>query len=408
MNKTDDVYANDMRISSLYLYDWVDQNNNTKITSNELSLISRAGSWGTVQELRITEPNEKFEGTPLVGIYPVPTRYSYWLGDTKQNATSMNYTLSTSYYQKQNWSVIWPESSTITVPPEDTVNVKINLVLPTDIQTGVYQGFLAFESDKHTVNAPVSFVVKQPIDSKDIPILIEGHQSDDVLYGNGYVKGAFDMANRYMAGDWRQYYFDIKDESINSAAIELSWVNDDTNLSVFVMNPKGEIVQTNMPSGIFGHFLGWASLDWLGNSLFSQGGGFFPVKNKNNTSTVIYVPINQTGTYSILAHTTLFGGNSTTEPITLAAKFSTISADVQSELNELNQTKILPEQILPNKTKSTLGITENIISNDSSIITKQDKVSGEISFPVELIIGIGIGFAIGLTFVFITRRNSDN
>ena len=190
------------------------------------------------------------------------------------------------------------------------------------------------------------------------------------------------------------------------------------------MNPKGEIIQTNMPTGIFGHFLGWISLDWLGNSPFSQGGGFFPVKNKDNTSTVIYVPINQTGTYSILAHSTLFGGNSTTEPITLAAKFSTISADVQSELNELNQTKIRPELFLQNKTKLPSEVTEKTLSNDSSIIksaentkdvtlndssiiTKQDKIAGEISFPLELVIGIGIGFAIGLVFVFITKRNSN-
>ncbi len=424
MNKTDDLYANDIKISSLYLYDWVDKNNNTKVTSDELSLISRAGSWGTVQELRITEPSEKFEGTPLVGVYPVPTRYSYWSGDTKLNSTSMEYTLSASYYEKQKWSIIWPESSTITVPPHDTAKVKINLVLPSDIQTGVYQGFITFQGDKHTANVPVSFVVKLPIDQKDIPILILGHQSDDVLYGNGYIKGAFDMANRYMAGDWRQYYFDIKDESINSAAIELSWNTDDTNLSVFVMNPKGKIIQTNMPAGIFGHFLGWASLDWLGNSVFSQGGGFFPVKNKDNTSTVIYIPINQTGTYSILAHSTLFGGNSTTEPITLAAKFSTISADVQSELNELNQTKIQPELFLQNKTKSISKFIEKTLSNDSSTITKpaeitketisndlpiteQDKIAEEISFPIELAIGIGIGFMIALVFVFITKRNSD-
>ena len=46
------------------------------------------------------------------------------------------------------------------------------MVLPNEIQTGVYQGFLTFESDKHTVNAPVSFAVKQPIDQKDTPILI--------------------------------------------------------------------------------------------------------------------------------------------------------------------------------------------------------------------------------------------
>ncbi len=117
-------------------------------------------------------------------------------------------------------------------------------------------------------------------------------------------------------------------------------------------------------------------------------------------------PINQTGTYSILAHSTLFGGNSTTEPITLAAKFSTISADVQSELNELNQTKIQPEQIMPNKTKSIPEITEDTIPNNSAV-TQQDKISEEISIPFELDIGIGIGFAIGLIFVFITRRNSD-
>jgi hypothetical protein len=220
------------------------------------------------------------------------------------------------------------------------------------------------------------------------------------------------MVNRYMAGDWRQYYFDIQDESINSAAIELSWITDDTNLAVFVMDPSGQIVQTNMPSGIFGHFLGWVSLDWLGGSLFSQGGGFYPVKNKDDTSTVIYVPINQTGTYSILAHSTLFGGNSTTEPITLAAKFSTISADVQSELNELNQTKIQPELIILNKTKPSPEVIEDTVSNDSAILTeqaelKENKISDEVSFPIELAVGIGIGIAIGLSFVFITRRNLD-
>jgi len=407
MNKTDDIYANDLKISSLYLYDWIDQNNNTKVTSDELSLISRAGSWGTVQELRITEPLEKFDGTPLVGVYPVPTRYSFWQGNTGMNSTSMDYSLSASYYQKQNWSVMWPESSTITVAPHDTADVKINLVLPTEIQTGVYQGFLTFEGAKHTVNAPVSFAVKQPVDQRDTPILVSGNASDDVLYGNGYVKGAFDMANRYMAGDWRQYYFDIKDESINSAAIELSWITDDTNLSVFVMNPKGEIIQTNMPPGIFGHFMGWVSLDWLGSSQFSQGGGFFPVKNKDNTSTVIYVPINQTGTYSILAHSTLFGGNSTTEPITLAAKFSTISAEVQTELNELNQTKIQPELVLPNKTKTIPEPVEDKIPDDSPNITEQNEIPEKASLPVELIVGIGIGIAIGLAFVFIIRRDSD-
>ena len=108
------------------------------------------------------------------------------------------------------------------------------------------------------------------------------------------------MTNRYMAGDWRQYYLDVQDNTINHASIELSWKNENTNFSAFVLDPQGKIISTNMPTGVFGHFMNWASLDWLGSSPFSQGGGFFPVKNKDNTSTLIFAPINQTGTHSLL------------------------------------------------------------------------------------------------------------
>jgi hypothetical protein len=397
MNSTTNVYADEIKISSLYLYDWVDSNNNTKITSDELSMINRSGSWGTVQELRVSEPREKFEGVPLVGVYPVPSKYSYWLGDTKQNSTSMEYTLSASYYQKDNWSVMWPETEIISVPPNDTSTIDVTLVTPTNLQTGVYQGFLTFESDQHTVNAPVSFVIKQPILENDSTILIKGKQSDDVLYGSGYTKGAFDMVNRYMAGDWRQYYFDIQNESINSASIELSWITDDTNLAVFVMDPSGKIIQTNVPSGVFGHFLGWPSLDWLGNSPFSQGGGFYPVKNKDNTSTVLFAPINQTGTYTLLTHSTLFGGSSTTEPVTLAAKFSNIPSTVISKNEQINDESenIIPQEksILLHETIPEDKIIENTLSNSS--------------LGLGVVIGIVIGIAIGIVFVFIIRQKSS-
>ena len=392
MNSTSNVYADEIKISSLYLYDWVDSNNNTKITSDELSMINRSGSWGTVQELRVSEPQEKFEGIPLVGVYPVPSKYSYWLGDTKQNSTSMEYTLSASYYQKDDWSVMWPETEIISVPPNDISTIDVTLVAPNDLQTGVYQGFLTFESDQHTVNAPVSFVIKQPILENDSTVLIKGKQSDDVLYGSGYTKGAFDMVNRYMAGDWRQYYFDIQNESINSAAIELSWISDNTNLAVFVMNPSGEIIQTNVPSGVFGHFLGWPSLDWLGNSPFSQGGGFFPVKNKDDTSTVLYVPINQTGTYTLLTHSTLFGGESTTEPITLVAKFSNISSEIilDKEIG-IESKNIVNENFVPvHETITNDEVIENALSNSS--------------LGVGIVIGIIIGVAIGVVFVFIIKQ----
>ena len=399
MNSTSDIYADDLKISSLYLYDWIDNNNDTKIASNELSMINRAGSWGTVQELRVSEPKEKFEGVPLVGVYPVPTRYSYWLGDTKQNSTSMDYTLSASYYEKEKWSVLWPESEIISVPPKDIATVDVTLVAPNNLQTGVYQGFLSFESDRHTVNAPVSFVIKQPIIDNDSLILIEGKQSDDILYGNGYTKGAFDMANRYMTGDWRQYYFDVQNESINSAAIELSWITDDTNLSVFVIDPSGKIVQTNVPSGVFCHFLGWPSLDWLGNSIFSQGGRFFPVKNKDDTSTVLYVPINQTGTYTLLTHSTLFGGESTTEPLTLAAKFTNISSEIILQNKQID----IESTSMPSDSKEDIVTIIETKPSEDIIMTDTEPYS---SFSVGIVVGLIVGIAIGIVSIFIIRQKS--
>jgi subtilisin family serine protease len=397
MNNTSDIYADDLKISSLYIYDWLDNNNDTKITSDELSMVNRAGSWGTVQELRISEPTEKFQGVPLVGVYPVPIRYSYWMGDTNQNSTSMEYTLSASYYQKDKWSLLWPESQIINVSPQNTADIDITLIVPNELQTGVYQGFLNFESDKHSVNAPVSFVVTQPIMENDSIILINGTESNDVLYGNGYIKGAFDMSNRYMAGDWRQYYFDIQNDFVNTAMIELSWVHDDTNLAVFVMDPSGKIIQTNMPSGVFGHFLNWPSLDWLGNSPFSQGGGFFPVKNKDSTSTVLYVPLNQTGIYTLLAHSTLFGGDSITEPITLAAKFTNISSEIITDYQNNSKSQL---SIIDFKESNSISN----LNNDTLVISEIESIS---KFDLGLIIGITIGVAIGISMIFIIRQKSD-
>ena len=404
MNNTSDIYADELKISSLYLYDWVDKNNDTEIISDELSMVNRAGSWGTVQELRVTEPNEKFDGIPLVGVYPVPNIFSFWLGNTNQNSTSMDYTLSASYYEKNKWSLIWPDSKIINVLPKNSTTVDITLIVPDDFQTGVYQGFLNFNSDNHSVNAPVSFVVKQPIIKNDTKILIKGIDSDDVIYGNGYTKGAFDMSSRYMAGDWRQYYFDIQNEFVNTAMIELAWEIDETNLAVFVMDPSGKIIQTNVPSGVFGHFLGWPSLDWLGNSLFSQGGGFFPVKNKDNTSTVLYVPINQTGTYTLLTHSTLFGGTSTTEPITLTAKFTNISSEIvlDSQNNLESNSLIIDSKELD--MISNLNNDTTIISNNDSMVISNNYLN--LGFDFGLVVGITIGVAIGISLLFIIRQKN--
>ncbi len=325
MNKTSTVFADDLKISSLYLYDWKDKDKNSEISSDELSLINRGGSWGTVQELRISQPTQQFENIPVVGVYPVPERYSFWGGPINKNSTSMDYNLSASYFKKNIWNEVTIDKNTLSIPPKQSVEVNVKISTNQKQKTGIYDGFLKFEGKHQTINIPVSYVIVEKV-SKENPFSFIG-KNNDVNFGNEYVKGAFDMTNRYMAGDWRQYYLDIQDNTVNNASIELSWMNSNTNLSVFVLDPHGKIIATNMPTGVFGHFMNWASLDWLGTTPFSQGGGFFPVKNKDDTSTILSVPVNQTGTYSLLIHSTLFEGKDITEPINIAANFLTLTTD---------------------------------------------------------------------------------
>ena len=322
MNSTDSViYADDMKIASLYLYDWDDTDGNTRISSDELSMVSRAGSWGTVQEMRVTDPDSKFQHEPVVGVYPVPSRYSYWLGLTENNATAIDYTLSASYYSRGDWGAVWVNDREVYVPGRGTAEVTATVVAPHGAAIGVYQGVITFEGERSAVHAPVSYVVKEAIGSNDVTVRIGGHDTNDVMYGNGYVKGSFDMLSRYMAGDWRHYHFEISDPDIDSAAIKVSWSDENSSMSVFVIDPAGQIIQTNVPAGVFGHLAGWPSNDWLGSTSFSGGGGFFHVSGLNATSTLLQVPINQTGTYGMMMHSTLFGGGNFTEPFSVTARF---------------------------------------------------------------------------------------
>ena len=408
MNQTNPIYADDLKISSLYIYDWKDKDDNSEISSDELSLVNRGGSWGTNQELRITEPTNQFENEMVVGIYPVPERYSYWGGSINQNSTSMNYTLSASYFKKNNWNDVTVEKQVVTIPPKQIAEIDAKISTTDDQKTGIYDGFLTFEGEHHTANVPVSYVIVEKI-QKDIPFTFVG-SNDDVNFGNEYVKGAFDMTNRYMAGDWRQFYLDVDDNTINSAAFELSWKNDHTNFSAFVLDPYGKIIGTNMPTGVFGHFMNWASLDWLGNSPFSQGGGFFPVKNKDTTSTLIFAPINQTGTHSLLVHSTLFDGHDITEPLTLVAKFSTLTADqsppqIILAINEFIKSDdiIIPEIIEDNPSSIIYTLDGNQIQIDDSGIDVSTLEDGPHTLIINAIDKFGLQSSQTFNFVVDTK-----
>ena len=324
MNSTTEMYADDIGISSLYMYDWTDADNDTRIEWEEIELVSRAGVWGTVQELRISDPASRFSGEPLVGVYPVPTRYSYWVGDTGENSTAVDYVLSAAHYGEEPWDVAWVSSGTVRVPARGTAEVDVTVTAPSGAIPGPYQGFVVFEGDGHAARAPVSFGVAHPVERAGHLAEVPGAHGG-LMYGAGYVRGAFDMSNRYMAGDWRQYYFDIRDPGIDTVAVEVSWEEDDTSHSVFVADPAGRIIQTSVPAGVFGQLEGWPSLDWLGPSGFSQGGGFYPAENKDERSTLLLVPVNGTGTHTLLTHSTLFAGASESEPVSISARFMALA-----------------------------------------------------------------------------------
>jgi hypothetical protein len=85
-----------------------------------------------------------------------------------------------------------------------------------------------------------------------------------------------------------------------------------------------------------------------------------------------------------LAHSTLFGGNLTTEPITLKAKFTNISSDF-------------------------LFNSKNNLESKSSVIDFQDSdtISNSTSgFDLGLVVGIIIGVAIVISLLLVFRQKN--
>ena len=105
-------------------------------------------------------------------------------------------------------------------------------------------------------------------------------------------------------------------------------------------------------------------------------------------------PINQTGTYTLLTHSTLFGGYSTTEPITLAAKFTHISPEMFDSQESVNV------EIKPTPAKSE-DISEIITKTE---IQNQMNIDTDLPFGTGIAVGIIIGIAIGLVFILIIRQ----
>ncbi|GBC73481.1 Serine protease AprX [archaeon HR04] len=412
MNLDDPLYANELRIASLYAYDWRDEDKNSSLTYKETAMINRAGAWGTTQHLVVREPFKRIDGDLLLGVYPVPNTISYWFGNTKKDAEPLDYKLIIAFYKKDAWDTVDIDGgivmrddkddrtkNVLLIGPKSKATFRASINVPEDAREGVYQGFITVSSNVQITNIPVSFVVPIEIGSKDkdIPVVMgsrvdgdmegdagegggsndgiisssnnsnssnsngngngyasnnnnnstsetseqgsantiditEGYRSKGItlLYDNSVVAGAFDMLGRYNSGEWKYYHLNITDPSINVLSMNLTWKSKWSSVDVFVVDPEGRIIATNVPGGVFKAFINWPSNDWLGRTRASDGGGFYPSQNNGENSTVLYIPINSTGIYSIILHTTLFSAeHDVYEPLQIEVKPAALIPDTE-------------------------------------------------------------------------------
>jgi hypothetical protein len=353
MNLTE-IFGDHLRLASVYGYDWIDSNSDGNVSYTETSMINRGGSWGTVQELRVADPQEKFANTPLIGVYPVPEVFSFWQGDRLINSTAMNYTLTIEFYKRQaNPNIklaqdfITTNSVPLSIPANGRASVKATIETTEETLPGVYYGSIIIRPDNSRTAAlmPVSYVVTSRPVPKDVPVVFSPDSRNDQgklgLRPNGYVGGLFDMTSRYAAGDWRSYYFTVDDRSITSMSLKISWPHNSTSINAMAFGPDGRVIASSVPAGVFETFAGWPTNDWLGTTSFSEGGAFYFSQNNGENSTLLFVPINQTGVYSVLLHNTLFHGKSLYEPVQVEAKFSTLLPDTVAPLITANLPKIV-------------------------------------------------------------------
>lgn len=416
MNSTE-FFADGLRIASVYAYDWHDTDRDGKVGFKETTLVNRGGSWGTTQELRVGEPDIRFKGTPVVGVYPVPTVFSFWRGDRFVNSTAMNYTLTVEFYKRLPNPDVQLAGSHLTIPAGGKGAIKATITTKDDALPVIYYGEVMIRGSKHTVLMPVSYVVSTKPVPKDIPVVVSpglAKQGPKVERGlglrpNGYVGGLSDMTSRYSTGDWRSYYFKVSDPSINSMSLKVAWPHSSTSINVMAFGPDGKLVASSVPAGIFQEFSGWASNDWLGTSTVSEGGAFFFSQNTGNNATTMYVPVNQTGVYSVLLHNTLFHGNSMYEPVQLEAKFSTLLADttppkITAKMPEYvsGRTKIpvqIQDENVAGLSYSIDGQVQPSTQRNAVVVDAKNLSEGEHSLSVEATDTVGHSSSVSSRFV---------
>ena len=314
-------YADAVTRLRLQVYNWKDGNFDGTPQTQETALINTGYAWGDAEEVRISSPALKFANTPLIGVYQNPTYDSYWTGGTNKSASPVTFNIYVFYYKKVSWSWVSFDRTAVQVGPASSAPFQATVSVPVNASAGVYEDFITLSgSNGQRTQVPVSLVVPLDPSKKGVPFVF-GPSADGVMYDNGAVYGASDFSWRYESGNWRTYKLVVSDKGVNQGTVKVDWTNPSTSINLLIMDPEGKIIASSVPPGLFKsitrEFIQLIPLapspsnDYLQTSGLSNlgwSGGFVPSQNNGPSSSILQFPINETGTYTIVVHNTVYSG----------------------------------------------------------------------------------------------------
>jgi subtilisin family serine protease len=237
--------------------------------NGSLRRINNGAPEGTTSELTVSRPWDKFQGTPRVRILLQSAAHA-----------PVTFELAVRYYKRASWSWITNLQFTGNL-------LSASLAVPSSAVPGVYGGFIEIADGDSQVMVPVSVMV---------PIAASGNYgatSTDTPYANYAVYGAFDWSWRYEAGDWRTFALVIPD-GVHGVRLRLRWSDNSTNIQAHLTSPSGYLVASSEYP--VSKYVGSGEFRWS----TSTGGP------EEDLSAAGLVP----GTYLLVFHNTLFGGES--------------------------------------------------------------------------------------------------
>jgi len=330
-------YADAVTRLRLQVYNWKDGNRDGVPQTQETSLINTNYAWGDAEEVRISSPALKFTDTPLIGVYQNPKYDSYWTGGTDKPASPVTFNIYVFFYKKVSWSWVSFDHTAVKLGPTSSAQFRATVSVPVNVSAGIYEDFITLSgSNGQRTEVPVSLVVPLDPTKKGVPFVF-GSSADGVMYDNGAVYGASDFAWRYESGNWRTYKLLVGDKGVNQGTVKVDWTNPSTSINLLVMDPEGKIIASSVPPGLFKsitrEFIQLIPLtaspsnDYLPTSGLSNlgwSGGFVPSQNNGPSSSILQFPINETGTYTIVVHNTLYSGRGPFERFVGTVELNTV------------------------------------------------------------------------------------